>query len=66
MRGPASRYYIKVWSNVTCPLPFGPPSALYVGSGEDPTAVLLRFDMDVNEGLLGIRVTNLAHAVLEY
>ena len=25
-----------------------------MGSGEDPTAVLLRFDMDVNEGLLGL------------
>lgn len=66
VRGPASRYCSKARSKLTCPLPFGPPSALYVGRGEDPTAALLRVNTDANEGLLGIRVTNLAHAVLEY
>jgi len=66
VRGPASRYCSKARSKLTCPLPFGPPSALYVGSGEDPTAALLRVDTDANLGVDRIRATNLAHAVLEY
>jgi hypothetical protein len=66
VRGPASRYCSKARSKLTCPWTFGPPSTLYVGSGEDPTAALLRVDTDANLGVDRIRATNLTHAVLEY
>ncbi len=63
VRGPASRYCDFVMSKLTCPLPFGPPTALYVGMV--PTAALLRVDIDANEGL-GVRAMNLTQAVTEY
>jgi hypothetical protein len=47
-------------------LPFGPPSALYVGSNVDPRDALLRVNTDANEGFHIISEMNLEHAVLEY
>ena len=63
VRVPASRYCDWVRSKLTCPLPLGPPAALYVGTV--PTAALFRVDIDANEGF-GVSAMNLAHAVLEY
>ncbi len=63
VRVPASRYC--AWSRLklTWPLPFGPPTALYVGIV--PTAALLRVDIDVNEGL-GVSAINLSLTVVGY
>ncbi len=44
---------------LTCPFPFGPPVALYVGSV--PTAASPRVDIDSNEGF-GVSVMNHAQA----
>ena len=63
VRDPASRYCDLVRSKLTCPLPFGPPAALYVGMV--PTAALFLVEIDANEGL-GVRAMNLAQAVVEY
>jgi hypothetical protein len=52
-----------VLSKLTCPLPLGPPTALYVG--KFPTPALSRVDIDAKEGL-GVRAMNLPHAVFEY
>ena len=49
---------------LTCPFPFGPPKALYVGNV--PTAALLRFATDVSERRGSMILMNLAQAVLEY
>ena len=62
VRDPASRYCDLVLSKLTCPLPFGPPRALYVGTF--PTAAFVRVDIDANEGLV-VRAMNLAQAVAE-
>ena len=66
VRGPASRYCDLVLLKLTCPLPFGPPVALYVGRMADPRATLLRVNTDANDGLVSIRATNLSQAVVEY
>ena len=63
VRDPAFRNCDWVRSKLTCPLPLGPPRALYVGTV--PTAALFLVDTDANEGL-GVRAMNLAQAVLEY
>lgn len=51
--------------NVTCPLPFGPPVALYVGSGFDPEPATARVDTVANAGVYVIRTRNLSHIVDE-
>ena len=63
VRDPASRNCELARLKLTCPLPLGPPRALYVGTV--PTAALFRVDIDANEGF-GVSAMNLAHAVLEY
>ena len=62
VRDPASRNCDLVRSKLTCPLPFGPPAALYVGTA--PIAALFLVDIDANEGL-GVRAMNLTQAVVE-
>ena len=63
VREPASRYCELVLSKLTCPLPFGPPAALYVGMV--PTAALFLVEIDAKEGL-GVRAMNLTHTAVEY
>jgi hypothetical protein len=63
VREPASRYCDFVRSKLTCPLPFGPPAALYVGTV--PIAALFLVDIDAKEGLC-VRAMNRTHAVVEY
>ena len=63
VRGPAFRNCKLARLKLTCPLPLGPPRALYVG--KVPTAALFRVDIDANEGF-GVSAMNLAHAVPEY
>ena len=63
VRDPTFRNCDWVRSKLTCPLPLGPPAALYVGTV--PTAALFRVDSDANEGF-GVSAMNLAHAVPEY
>ncbi len=65
-RGPALRNWSSERSKVRCPLPWGPPVALYLGSGEDPTAALFLVDTDATEGLCIITAVNRSHAVFEY
>jgi hypothetical protein len=66
VRAPAFNQLFDAILTLTWPLPFGPPSALYVGSVADPTAALLRVNTDANERFHVISATNLAQAVLEY
>ncbi len=63
VRVPPSRYCNVARLKLTCPLPYGPPVALYVG--RIPTPGLRRVDTDANDGV-GIRAMNLAQAVVEY
>ena len=63
VRDPASRNCKLARLKLTCPLPLGPPRALYVG--KVPIAALFRVDIDANEGF-GVSAMNLAQAVLEY
>jgi hypothetical protein len=63
VRAPASRYCDLVLSKLTWPLPFGPPTALYVGMV--PTAALFLVEIDAKEGL-GVRAMNLTHTAVEY
>ncbi len=65
VRVPVRRYCVWVRSKLTCPLPFGPPVALYVGIMADPRATPVRVDTDCNDRL-GIKAKNLAQAVTEY
>ena len=63
VRDPASRFCDLLRSKLTCPFPFGPPRALYVGTV--PIAALVRVDIDANEGL-GVSAINLTQEVVEY
>jgi hypothetical protein len=62
VRDPASRNCKFPRLKLTCPFPFGPPAALYVGSV--PTAALFLVDIDANEGF-GVSAMNRAQAVVE-
>jgi hypothetical protein len=62
VREPASRNCELARLKLTCPLPFGPPVALYVGSV--PTAALFLVDIDANAGF-GVSAMNRAQAVVE-
>jgi hypothetical protein len=60
-RCPVFMYCHKVRSNATCPLPSGPPRALYTGIGVDPMPVESRVATDASEGFDTIRATIRAH-----
>jgi hypothetical protein len=62
VRDPAFKNCELARLKLTCPLPFGPPVGLYVGSV--PTAASPRVDIDANEGF-GVSAMNLEQAVVE-
>ena len=65
-RGPDLRKWGIETSNVRCPLPRGPPVALYIGRGEDPMPEAFLVDTDVTDSLCITSAVNRLHAVFEY